>query len=493
MENIAGRLEATVRRPLNRWLDTAMGIQVVLVVIFALPLLAHALNMLNTRPLADDYVLSVIAREKGVLGAVAYWYNHWTGTPASIFGQSLVAKAGPLGNAVTPVLILTLWVGLLVMTTWLILRHIGFARSGWLAWILGFAVGWAVTAGIPNVYQSMYWTSGAVVYSGAMLLLTLQMTVMVFLIGYRPGRLTRTVGVLGVLGIAISAGAFTQTVAAMQLVGYGLGFLAVIRMFKAEQRRSAMVVVGAAVLGAIIALGITLAAPGNAVRQANFLPQSFLQTILLSVQNTAAFFAISLSAYSAVPLLLVILLTSQAVRRFATKASHFTFRQTLRGIALAVGAGLLLIMAYLAPAAYGMGQMPAARAWIVPQMILTLVAVASGSLIGLNLRDSATSRRPLASALLLALLLLLGPLLNTGRIVTDSQMLRVFAQEWDARHAALTQAVATGEIRAVVRPFSVDMAWYVGLVKPGEDMLASEFGEAVATYYALVELVREPG
>jgi hypothetical protein len=484
---------AAVTRQVNRWLQTSVVIQAVLIGLFALPLLTHAVTMLTTRPMADDYAFATIARERGVFGALEYWYTQWTGTPTSTIGQSLVALAGPVGNALAPILMLITWAALLVASVGRILAWAGFSRPRLMAGVLGLGTAWAVTAGIPNAYQSMYWTSGSVVYSGALVFLVLQLTLLTFNLT-RPslpaGRLWLTAG--AALVIAVLIGGFTQTVAAMQMVAYGLGLVGAVMLARGKRRRAALILLGAALVGAVIALVIALVAPGNAVRQSNFAGGSLLEVGLLALQNTAAFFAISLSAYSAVPLLLMMVITALTVNLFGPgRPALLPFKRVLLVMGVTLAVGLLLILAYLGPAAYGMGRMPASRAWIVPQFVLTLVAVIWGAAIGFSLRRGTQATAQVSGFVLAvaALLLIAGPAVNTFTLLRDTPALFTYAGEWDARDAALRGAVAEGQLRGRVRPLVVDMAWYAGLTPFGTDELEGEFAQAIAAYYGMTELV----
>jgi hypothetical protein len=482
---------AAVTRQVNHWLNTSIVIQAALIVIFALPLVAHLINMLFTRPMADDYTLSVVALERGVFGALDYWYNQWTGTPTSIVGQSLVAVAGPVGNAVAAILMLLAWVICLVMSFRFIMRRVGFKHPGWMAWLLGLGSAWAVAAGIPNAYQSMYWTSGGVVYSGALVFLSLQILLITFALVRGLGGGSAWLAGAGAAVIAILIGGCTQTVAAMQFTAYALGIVGAFVLLKGKARQTALILLGGALIGAVLALVIALVAPGNAIRQSSFTGGSVVEVIGIALQNTAAFFAISLSAYSAVPLLLVILLTALTVHLFGpARAQPLPFKRVLLVIGMALVVGVLLVLSFVAPAAYGMGLMPAARAWIIPQFTLTMMAAVCGAVIGLNLRRSSAAAQVSGFVLaVMALLLAAGPLVNTLRTITDMRSLIVFAQEWDARDRALRESVAAGQLRGTVRPLVADMAWYAGLAPVGTDVLETEFAPSVAAYYGMTELI----
>jgi hypothetical protein len=484
---------AAVTQRINHWLNTTMIVQIGLIIIFALPLLAHLVNMLFTRPMADDYAFASIAVERGVLGALSYWYNNWTGTPTSTVGQSLVGIAGPPGNALAPILMLVTWVICLVLAFRLVMQRTKFKHPFWMAWLVGLASAWAVSAGIPNAYQSMYWTSGGVVYSGALVFLCLQILLITFALvrGLGGAALWMASGASVLLSILI--GGSTQTVAAMQFTAYVLGMGAFTFLLRGKTRRMALIVLGAALVGAVIALVIVLVAPGNTVRQSTFTDASLFKVIVIALQNTAAFFAISLSAYAAVPLLLVILLTALTVHLFGPPRSQpLPFKRVLLVMGIALAVGIVLILSFLAPAAYGMGRMPASRAWIVPQFILTLVALVCGGAIGLNLRRTATAAKVSGFVIAVTVLLLVaGPLVSTVRTVADMRSLVVFAQEWDARDRALREAVAAGQVRGTVRPLVVDMAWYAGLAPVGTDVLETEFAPSVTDYYGMTELVLE--
>lgn len=483
-----GGLISRASRKINHLRATSRMIETILVFVLALPLLAHAINSLNTRPMADDYQFAVIAREHGVIGSMEYWYQNWSGVVISSGLQSLVSLGGPTATAWLPLLTLLLWLGLLIVGAYRLLRRLGFQRPGVIASIIGCGIVGATLAGIPNVYQSLYWTSGNATYTSGLVALTAQAVLLIILI--EKEKWISGLGVALTFGFGFLVGGFTESLTVMQIPLYLLAMIGAVKALPKSYRRRSLLLLGSGLVGGLLALLMALTAPGTGVRQSSFESVNLVNVLLLTLQNSAAFFAISLSTYSAGAMLLVILLSAWVVRVAGPRLPQaISFRQVLLVMGISIVAAVILVAAYLAAAAYGMGRMPASRAWIIPQYILTLVGVSIGSAIGLNLRRSPTAS-PLPGFLmaLFALLLVASPILGTIRTVSEYGNLRVFAAEWDARDDALKQAVAAGQDRGQVRPLIVDMTWYAGLAVVGTDTLQGEFASAVADYYHMREL-----
>jgi hypothetical protein len=160
------------------------------------------------------------------------------------------------------------------------------------------------------------------------------------------------------------------------------------------------------------------------------------------------------------------------------------FKTALRWMGLSTVIGLILIMAFLAPAAYGMGKMPASRAWIVPQTILILVVLSWGVAIGLSLKRPAGSTQFSVRTIgLVAVLLLIGPVMGTLNTFSKSGDLGIYAQEWDARDQSLRLTAVNGG-DATITPFSVDMANFANL-DVVDETATGDYTVCMQDYYGL--------
>jgi len=437
-----------------------------LVGILVLPLLAHVYNGSFTRMMADDYCFANVALEKGIWGALDYWYNNWTGTPSSTIAQSLIAVLGPRGNALAPAFLLVAWFAALFWTTYQLARLIKLPQSRLFAFLGASLILYGVIVGIPNVYQAMYWTSGAMVYTAPLILVTLTAGVMFYSLRQNSPRFPFWTGMV-CAALTFIIGGFTQTIAALQI---SLLIGALVGCWKSApdlKQGRLLFLLFAALVGAMLALVVTLIAPGNAVRQAAHpINQSLLEVAFLSLENAAAFIAMQLALFSTVPVLVCLMLAGIVAYTLQAPLVKppLRFNVALKWIGLSSAIGFILIVAFLAPAAYGMGKMLAARAWIVPQTILILVVISWGVAIGLSLKKRTAS--PAIStriAIIVALLSLVGPVFATLNTMQVSDELRAFASEWDERDRAIRTAVANGNSDVSITPFSVDMADFANL------------------------------
>jgi hypothetical protein len=464
-------------------------VSAMLVGIIILPVLANMYNSTFTRMMADDYCFANIAQMKGLWGSLDYWYNNWTGTPSSTIGQSLIALFGPRANALAPsVYLILLWLALgwaFTQLAYLLRLH----RPTIIAIFVASLSLYGIVQGIPNVYQALYWTSGSVVYTAPLVLIFFQVGLLLYAIRKHLSGLA-LVGIMLVCGaMAFIIAGFTQTIAVMETAIFGLAlFGCIIAARRRSNMRVALMVVVSSLIGAVLGVIVAIIAPGNVVRQGMHpITQSIPQIVVLSLENTAAFVAMQLALFATVPILVCLCLSAIIANRLQPLASNnpIRFKTALRWMWLSGAVGLILIMAFLAPAAYGMGKMPASRAWVVPQTVLILVVVSWGFAIGLSLkRPAMTSFVSARTVIVIAAILLVGPVLGTINTLAKSGDLRMYAQEWDNRDQSIRIAAANGNTEVTIRPFSVDMATFANLDVVDETATGS-YTICMQEYYGL--------
>jgi hypothetical protein len=295
-----------------------------------------------------------------------------------------------------------------------------------------------------------------------------------------------------IIGIMFVGGGFGEMTVAMQCTLFVIAIIVSWSWLRDETRRRAISLFSAGLVGSAAALVVTLLAPGNAVREvAHPVTRSLISTAFLAAENTAAFIAMQLAFFSLVPIA-VCLFLSAMMTYFLQPLDlkpHLQFKSGLRWMGISAAVGAILIMAFLAPAAYGMGKMPASRAWIVPQTVVSLVVVIWGIIIGLSLRKGEpTVRLSLAAVIGITVLLIIGPGLATLNTLSQSSNLRTFATEWDARDQMIRAAVADGLTEVTVKPFTVDLADLANLDRV-DDKKISDFTKCVEQYYGIESVV----
>jgi hypothetical protein len=294
----------------------------------------------------------------------------------------------------------------------------------------------------------------------------------------------------GLIGgvITFIAGGFSETTVALQIVLLGFAIVGVWLLFPREGRRGAIIILGMGLIGTLIAFVVTLAAPGNAVREATFTTSlSLIGVGLLTVQNAAAFIAMQLAFFSLIPILVCLILSGLAAYTLQpiVLKSPLTFKKTLKWMALELGIGFILIMASLAPAAYGMNKMPTSRAWVVPQTLLVIVVIAWGFAMGLSLPKRRAEMKLSGRVAAIALVLLVvGPLFAAVNTFARAGDLRTYAAEWDSRDQTIRTAVANGENDMTLSPYSVDMATFANL-NVMDETATGDFVLCMQDYYGL--------
>jgi hypothetical protein len=463
-------------------------IATILVGILALPVLAHVYNGSFTRMMADDYCFATTAQTEGFWGSLVYWFENWSGGHSSILGQSAVALAGPGAAGLLPGLLLIVWLAALIWGVYEFWQLCGLRYPQFFAFFLGTLMLYTIVIGIPNVYQAVYWTSGSLTYTAPMVVTTLYA-------GYALALMRRNLSgipllVSGLIGgvITFIAGGFSETTVALQIVLLGFAIIGAWLLLPSEKKRGALIVLGMGLIGTLVAFVVTLAAPGNAVREATFTTSLSLVGVgLLTIQNAAAFIAMQLAFFSLIPILVCLILSGLAAYTLQpiVLKSPLTFRRALKWMALVLGIGFILIMASLAPAAYGMNKMPTSRAWIVSQTLLVLVVVSWGFAMGLSLPNRRAEMKLSGRVTAIALVLLvIGPLFAAMNTFTRAGDLRTYAAEWDSRDQSIRKAVANGENDLTLSPYSVDMATFANL-NVMDETATGDFVLCMQDYYGL--------
>jgi hypothetical protein len=469
----------------------------ILVGILALPVLAHVYNGHFTRMLADDYCFGIVAKTYGLWGSFIYWFENWAGGHSGILGQSAVALAGPGASALLPGLLLISWLVALIWMTYEFWKIFNLRYPTFFAFFLGTLALYSITLGIPNIYQAVYWTSGSLTYTAPMVTLTFYLAFALWVIRRRLSGMLLAIALIVSVAIAFIAGGFSETTVALNTVILGLAILGCWRFLPPDVKRLGIIVFATGFVTMVLAMILMIAAPGNAIREAAHPVESrgMIQVGLLALKNAAAFLAIQLSRFSLVPALVCLILSGLAayeLRPFILK-SPLRFKTALLWMAGAFGVGFLLITGSLAPAAFGMGKMPASRAWIVPQTLLILVVVCWGFAMGLSLNKRETevklSRR---AAALVAILLIVGPIVAALDALSHTAELSIYAAEWDSRDQAIRAAVANGSEEFTLTPYRVDLAKFATLEKVDE-MATGDYTLCMRDFYGLksVELTAQ--
>jgi uncharacterized protein DUF6056 len=503
----------------------AIGCAVLLV-----PLVAHAWAGTASRYVGDDYCAGYIFHDWGFIGGQRWFYTRWGAVPTTVL---LIALTNPLGVSVSPVLTaiaLSLWVAALAWTIARLLASTHAVVSRLVPLLVAELIVFATLHDAPNVIQSVYLRVPLFEYIVPLVLLTIGIGVL----ARRGERAPGGVALASWAIFAFVAGNFGPTYAALQTTACGLA-LAVNRVAFARSVRVERLL-AAATAGSIAALALIAMAPGNAARQAYFPPPpgpfgiakwTVLSTVFMFarpalpllrstivavvphvVSPTPAWLQTAL-AMNASPLTIVLLVgiplwiavldggperaaphrgdTTAPLRDDAGVAPALQARGLFarRALVWLPIVAVVLVLACMAPSAYGTSSPPPPRTLVIPQFVIASLLAAWSYALGMTLRGTAIVASPFwkAALVVVATLAIVAPARSAAATFVQAQELRAWARRWDETDRALRAAAA--ERRAAVEVPAVGSIGAVGsiAIDPNDWVNA-----CAARYYGLQQI-----
>ena len=285
--------------------------------------------------------------------------------------------------------------------------------------------------------------------------------------------------------LALIAGGTSETWAAIQIALLALATAGGVTLLRGSNQRALLIGCGAGLAGGLIALGLLLAAPGNAVRQAaladiNLTGMSLTELIIPTLLTTASTLASALGVWGPTIYLALLLIGVWVGMNGRIRPAPLRSRRAWGWIGGSALVLLLLIAATIAPAFYAMGVQPSERNYIIPAFFLALTALTWGLAIGFSQRPAPRPPHPLIQAGLVALIgaLLLFPIIQHAG---ETPRLQTYAAAWDAQDALIRAAAAESRI-VTVAPLPVDLAALANLESLGPDP-AHWINGCAARYY----------
>ena len=454
---VAPRALTVTRRPRRRRLS-AVTLQAVAVGSLSAFLVAHVWAARYVRYVADDYAMVNLLREHGFIGGQVSWYRSWSGRFSATAADLGAAWLGPGWARLVPAALLMLWVGALIWAILQIGRAAGVRLPRLSAVLLAELVVFATLVSIPDVFESVYWMTGALTYSAPLVLGTVLLGVLARAVA-DPGR-RRGVMAITAAGLAWGAGGFDDSYVCAQTVAIGIALLLSARDV-APRLRAVRGTLAAALGGSLLALVLVALAPGNALREAYFPPHPGLAWVTSWSVTEATWLAVHTWMHLAVAV--GALATAAVVGVVALRAGGGTVPRPGRRHALGLLVGAPLIaMAAVAPAYWGMSQPPPPRALLVPIHVLVVAAAAGGALLGLAVAGAVRDRGDLGPwagrggvwlrrAVALPLVaLVVAPLPAAGSIAGHLGAMSAYASVKDAQAAALLAAKRAGSTALTV-------------------------------------------
>lgn len=474
---------------------------VLVAVVFAVAVASFAYLGSFSRMMADDYCTARDGLEYGAIGTALYTFETWSGALVNFVLKGAAAPFQPAFHSVQTALLIVLlgvsvWAMLWQITAVLEVR---LSRLGWGVLVLFFVFLMVYATPQP---RNVYWFSTLIPYSYPVALFFVQVALLVWVLRQERGRGVQ-VGVALLWGLlAWLLSSVSQTFSTSLVPVYVLGGVWAWWRLPAERRPVLMAVLMAGMVGLLIGLAIVVASPGNAARQAQTFATSGHTTPDLI---TLVFITLSISiqyvllpnglGYLMFAFFGMLVLLNLSPLRLADLPTGRTRLDAL----FALGLTALVILATVAPSAYGTG-IASPHIFFFPRVVQLACAVYLGYLVAVALARAGfpsayLRRRPVYRLTRLALggLLFFVPAFATVYNLGIATQAMQYAEDWDARHAYLLGQVAQGNTTGLVMPdYRYSLAEY---------MLVSEVnskdGENVATrciqkYYGVTEFTITP-
>jgi hypothetical protein len=444
----------------------------------AAPLLAYATAGAFSRYAADDFCTAGQVQAAGFLIAQARLYSGWSGRFSATFLITLLEVVGAVVVPLLPALALAGWAGAATWTVRQVAAAFGRQLTGLAALAVALVLVFATLQTTADVAQDLFWQTGIVTYLWPLVLATVFVG---WLVRYGGGRVTAT-GLVVSFVLALAAGGTSETFAASQVGAIGIAIAGAVLGGARPRRGALLALLGAGLLGALLALAIVALAPGNEVRQESGSRTPLAIALPQAIEFTQGWLRLTFARPHAAALLLVVGVPAGLGAASARQKSTW-----LVAIGLVV-ATLLVILACMLPAYYALGTNPPGRAQIVPEYVLMCSLVVLGWLAGTVaarwLTDWAKQRAMRWAAIAgLLVLLALGPLFTAGQVVQQIQTARDYAGKWDQLDGEVRAERERGVQDVTVRPLpSTGAVQNLEFIGPNR---ADWFNECVARYYGV--------
>ncbi len=431
---------------------------------FTLPVItlsAHAYIGWFSRYVADDFSSATLAVNKGLLGATWDWYVNWSGRFTASFFDSLFGYLGPSSlRWETGGTLFLLLAGSSILT-WQLLRVQPFVFRLGVSAFLPASILVAAFSITPDLPQSLYWGQGMRSLIFPLVPAAFLAAILIYLRRRSHGKVSPAWLAIVAL-LSFLAGGFGETYVALQTSIF-LFFILFVWLEKSAAPRVnifAPPVIG--LLLSVAAMAVTVAAPGNSVRQQYFPPSPDIFSLARIAANSTTQFFLRIFGSADLTFSLFVLFVSSFVcawlcakhgfseKLLCVDVNHPLFATFFRSfIAITLLTAVLLFGSYV-PAAYGMSSAPPDRTVILPTVILCIYVSTMGFLVGSWLSSRLTSFKLSASLVQSTLWVLL--ILYSGytfkvteKVLAVSADYRRFATVFDRADRLIREARAAGK------------------------------------------------
>lgn len=451
---------------------------------FSLSLIAYGHVGSYSRYMADDFSALRPVQNLGLLGAQISSYRGWTGRFAFSFVNSIVALLGPTTPRLLPGLLLTLWFAGTAWATYEILLLSD--KISWPRVVLfaGFVI-FATLETAPNISQSLYWQTGALTYVAPLIPLSLYVAVITR--NVRQKHKHRFFLLCGGI-LTCVAGAFSDVYVVLQSAGLLLSIIVVELVAEADFKSSIRPFLIAGLVGALLALAIVAAAPGNSIRQAHFTRRlGGWEMLTVTLYDSLRFVAKLVLTHPIIFLAAVSLPSLVKLRNLNYSNEPVWGRRLILLIPVVV---FVLIVCGAATSVYAISMTLPDRSRILLSVTLICGIMvwswAVGEYLVAKLPERSYKSISLAATIALVLLIV-PPLISLGSILSIRDGARSFAADWDRQDSELRAAKQNG-VNDVVVPQIGDFQSRIGK-GPSDLHLRTDAGfwinRTIAMYYGL--------
>ena len=441
------------RLPEDQFLGLALSLCILTMLI---TLIIYGYLGMFTRYSSDDYCLSAFFLQDDLFGAIVRRYFISTSRYTNVLFIGLADKLFGWHNvAILPALMLSLF----VWGLYLLLKEIGETiKGGWTRWMVFFmalSVAYFSVTQAPDLYETLYWRAGMTSHFAPLVFIPF---LGVFLLRqtrkaseHFPSLWVQAASFL----IPFMIGGLSEPPTAWLITMLFLACCAAWWWSDVRYRKSRLIILIWALLGAIIALIVMAVAPANSLRMQTAPPG--LLVLLSRIINYPSYFIVDTLRTLPLPTLMSVAIPAilfyvkyvHPSQSLSTEASNRL--EILMLVVLVLG--YLFIAASFAPSAYGQSY-PVPRARFIGRLLMTVALMTEGALLGVLASQVSVSLQSMIFrnlAIVALMILALYPLRTAWRIFGEVPVYQQRAEAWDIRESEILKLKAEGVQDLVVR------------------------------------------
>ncbi|MGZ9234175.1 MAG: DUF6056 family protein [Anaerolineales bacterium] len=407
---------------------------------------------------SDDYCLSAFFLQDHLFNAFIQRYFIASSRYTNILFIGLVDKLfGWYNVAILPALMLALF----VLGLYLVLKEVSdmleLRWSRWLILFISLLLVYFSIAQAPDLYETLYWRAGMTSHFAPLVFIPFFGTFLLRQIRkareYSPSLWIQAASFL----IPLVIGGLSEPPTALMITVLGLAIVAAWWWGDVRYRRSILLILFWALLGALTSLIVMAIAPANSIRMQT--PPPPLPELISRIIYYPIYFIVDTLRTLPTPTLVSLAVPAVLFYVKYTQPSQPLSKEARKRLIILML--LVFVLAYLfiaatfAPSAYGQSY-PAARARFAGRVLMTSALVMEGALLGTLVAQIRTqsfqSSYVRGFAILAVMLLALYPLRTAWRTLGEVPVYQQRAAAWDLRESEIRRLEAEG-VQDLIVPF----------------------------------------